>query len=73
MAGSFSCYCSIHSSEISDLMTHAQIVQDLARSCDDDDALAYDENFATGVKLPVSPVHGTQIKFGTIPGCYGWG
>ena len=54
-------------------MTHAQIVQDLARSCDDDDALEYDENFATGVKLPLSPVHGTQIKFGTIPGCYGWG
>ena len=36
-------YCFRHSSEISDLMTYAPMVQGIAKSCGDDAALIYNE------------------------------
>ena len=38
-------YCFRHSSEISDLMTYAPMVQGIAKSCGDDAALIYNEKF----------------------------
>lgn len=40
-----SIYCSIHPSEVADLMTYAQIVQGIAKSCGDDAAIDYDQKF----------------------------
>ncbi|XP_062617238.1 uncharacterized protein LOC134278947 [Saccostrea cucullata] len=40
-----SIYCSKHTSEVGNLMTYAQIVQGIAKSCGDDAALEYDEKF----------------------------
>ena len=53
-------YWSRHSSEISDLMTYAPMVQGIAKSCGDDAALEYDEKFVNGVTLPLSPVLRTK-------------
>lgn len=36
-------YCSNHPSEVGDLMTYAQIIQGIAKTCGDDAALEYDE------------------------------
>lgn len=38
-------YCSNHPSEVVHLMTYAQIIQGIAKTCGDDAALEYDENF----------------------------
>lgn len=38
-------YCSIYPSEVADLMTYAQIVQGIAKSCGEDAAIAYDQKF----------------------------
>lgn len=38
-------YCSNHPTEVSNLMTYAQIIQGIAKTCGDDAALDYDEKF----------------------------
>lgn len=57
-------YCSIYPSEVADLMTYAQIVQGIAKSCGEDAAIAYDQKFR---QIPVLWIKKTL----SISGCYG--
>lgn len=62
-------YCQKHPEDVGHLMTYAEIVQGIAKSCGDEAAIDYDEKFSTMAPGGTPSMSLESKKHGTLPGC----